>query len=265
MSGLVGHRGVLSRQEGAADPYFGSVLLLLNGESLLDLSSYNRPLTRSGSGVSIDTEHAAAGFGGCIAFDGSAYLEAPASSHWDIDGTGGTDWTIELTVAWTALVAETALLSASASVASTATDRGWVCLHGSNGSSSVTATRTLDWIGLTTSGYTFPNVRRLMAGNALPAEPAGYYDLCWVKKGSGAGGFWLDGTALAVSNTAGGGTSLNNNTSYAGVPLRIGVARENHATPRGQFRLQRARVTRGVARYTPGTNYTVPAGAFPAR
>lgn len=266
MSGLVGHRGVLSRHDSGSDPHFANVLLLLNGESLIDLSSYNRPLTRSGAGVSIDAEHAAAGFGACISFDGTAFLQAPASPDWDLDGTGGsTDWTIELTVAWSALVAETALLSASAAISGAASDRGWICLHGSAGASGVTSTRSLDWIGVTSNGFTYPNVRQLLAGNALPTEPAGFYDLCWAKKGTGAGGFWLNGTALAVSNPAGGGTSLNNNTSYASVPLRMGVARDNASSPRGQFRVQRARVTRGVARYTPGTNYSVPAGPFPTR
>lgn len=246
------------------DPYFDAVVLLLNGDSLFDQSRYrHRP--RGGTALSISTSQQEYG-AGCIKVSnvGSPLYFDP-SPLWDLDSPdGGGNWTIEARVQQLSYTTQVGIVMASQGIIDSSSMRGWTFGLDNVGAPS-TASRTPVWCGVPEAGFTFPNVRMLEAYDTLSDPPTGWHEICVQKAGTSNSCLWVDGAVVSFGNPAGGGTVINNNTSYGGHPLSIGASIVDYLSARGDYLIQRLRITRGVGRYTIGSSYTVPTGPLPIR
>jgi hypothetical protein len=226
---------ITGREAGPADPFIGSVSLLLHGNgtngstTITDSSPTPKTVTAVGN-AQISTAQSKFG-GASIAFDGTGdWLTTPNSSAFDLPG----DFTVECFCRFNALSAS--LGSIAGKWLSTGSNLAWLIqfdesrilfVQGNSGSfnSSLSCNVTI------TTGV--------------------WYHIAFARVGTTLRGF-LDGIAVGTQTTS---NNLTGSTS-----LFIGANQDNTGQALNGY-IDDLRITKGIARYT--ANFTPPTAPFP--
>jgi hypothetical protein len=243
MSGIIGGikgtmKKKLSAQAGSGvDPHWNNVTLLLNGDSLADLSSSPKTVSVSGS-ASVNTSTKKFGTGSYY-FNGSSYLIIPGGSHLDF-GTG--DFTIEF---WVNLVSISGSWSGGYlttwHIPGASSSNGWSISSSNNSSFDVSFGGMLN----SSSNYG-------MTGVSLSSYANTWVHYAVVRSGSTLTQY-LNGVAQNTYNI--GTTPIY----YPSTELWVGAWGAGFNGINGY--MDDIRITKGVARYT--ANFTPPTAAFP--
>jgi Concanavalin A-like lectin/glucanases superfamily len=238
--------GVSSGPGANFDPYWPDVSLLLhfdgtNGSTTFLDSSLNGYLTTANDAAAISTSHPEYGTG---------YLENGSPAHNDnytqtqivangpLDLSTG-DFTVEISIYCSNVPGATIepIISAASNVGGSG--NGWALVRQSSGEA-----------GILSFSFAAGNIN-------YPTAPTmnTWHQVALVRKGN-VFDIFMDGIASGLAVTQAGSI-----TSVA--PLYIGAA-PAYAASAFFGGIDEVRITKGVARYTPGVNYTAPTAAFPS-
>jgi hypothetical protein len=242
MSGIIGGiKGAMKKKNVAVaagvDPYWNNVTLLLNGNSLTDLSSSPKSVTVSGS-AAVNTSTKKFGTGSYY-FDGSSHLVIPGGSHFDF---GAGDFTIEF---WLNLSSISG--SWAGGYLTTWHTGGANSNNGWSISSSNNSSFDISFGGMWDSSTNYG-----MSGVSLSSYANTWVHYAVVRSGATLTQY-LNGTA---SNTYNIGTTP---IYYPSTEMWVGAWGSGFNGINGY--MDDIRITKGVARYT--ANFTAPTSAFP--
>lgn len=217
--------------QGPSDPFWNNVVLLshMDNGSYLDVKGHAVTITGSPSNVAGQT-----GFSNCYESpSGARYLTYADGGTNDYNFGTTTPFTVEFWVYPTR--------------AGTTTE----ILYDQSPTSTVVGPLVY-WVTTGIPILWYDGADRLTAGSALSNNA--WHFITFGRAVSTTVGFWVDGVSI--------GTSGNNPTCAGGRP-RFGAEADNAFPFVGRF--DEARITKGVCRYTPGSNFTPPTEPFPSQ
>jgi hypothetical protein len=225
---------ITGREAGPADPFIGSVSLLLHGNgtngstTITDSSLTPKTVTAFGN-AQISTAQSKFG-GASIAFDGTEdYALVPYSSAFNLEST---DWTIEL-------FAYPSSVSAG--------ERGLVGITTLNATAGIVIRQVTNKFQAWVDGYQVGIITQSSTITALS-----WYHVALVRSGS-------TNTLYVNGSSVGSGSR----TPITGSPTNIAIGRTYSNSNAEYFNgyIDDLRITKGVARYT--ANFTPPTAPFP--